>query len=584
MDWIQNLKISIPEILSFLLTLLILLPILAWSIWIIGRIFRKYWYFPQSRVCLYFHNNLPSWWKNAGKLLFYKPENLNVLGFILTLLWPLIVGMNLTLLAQIFELITPGGKRIVLSLVGTYSTLPLIMGILWAVSQAVLGILFEHVKSKGAKIGIFVIASLTVVAETGLAIWRAWIISTGQEMISPTIWDKAMFIGGPLLAGILGFIIPVVEIVSSSIAFPHFIEPMVKGILRWIAGLIVGIWCCYSWLTFGFHEPPPQPRRWVQLPSSIRDLLSNIKKIKKELKKLNETPKEVSSKIGNINKLLGDVKSYGDLEKEIDKLEKEKDKIKSDWETWRSSARTDIKNLTNIISINEVTFDLKRKKKDFIQRIEDTLTKVKRLPPWIKDSPNKIIKINGEFTFTENLIRKIRNEIDMIESEKKNQKQWANDANAVLLGEPRPSPPCLSAPQVTELRRDIDTENLCIQKINAAINELNKIETQISNLENNINDLENKLSSVKSKIPPLFTKPQQAGLMGRVINLIKDLPKLKDDILSEIKQMRKLCKEKKLELGRLAWFQWILPWYWVKWLYYCSARKGMEKSNTVKRS
>jgi hypothetical protein len=72
-----------------------------------------------------------------------------------------------------------------------------------------------------------------------------------KKFITFLFMDKAMVIGA-LLVGILGFIIPVVEIVSSSIAFPHFIEPMVKGILRWIAGLIVGICCFYSWLTFGF--------------------------------------------------------------------------------------------------------------------------------------------------------------------------------------------------------------------------------------------------------------------------------------------------------------------------------------------
>lgn len=73
--------------------------ILARLIWWAGRLNKRVWYFPDRSICGAVHQRCTIWWDSVRTLLFHKPQNASVLGLFCTPFWPLLITINLFLLA-----------------------------------------------------------------------------------------------------------------------------------------------------------------------------------------------------------------------------------------------------------------------------------------------------------------------------------------------------------------------------------------------------------------------------------------------------------------------------------------------------
>jgi hypothetical protein len=239
--------------------LVLSMGILARIVWYTGLSVGRKWYFPEILICRLVHNNLPVWSKTARNL-FSKHPRITVLGFVLTPIWFLLVGLNILLLAQVLEVFFGAGKRITLiPWVGSYAVFTLVLGILYAVSETVLAVLYDHLKSKSTKILLLMVIGIMIVAESGLAYYRAWLISTGNQMLSPSLWDTVMYRVGPFLAALIGLCVPISETFTGKYSFQEFIEGIIEASVRWVGGVMVGIWCVLNYLLFGFHRIHPGP-------------------------------------------------------------------------------------------------------------------------------------------------------------------------------------------------------------------------------------------------------------------------------------------------------------------------------------
>ena len=251
---IFDISFSIP---GFLLWCIFLIGIISRIIWFVGKQNARLLYFPGYKVCMAVHQNIDKWWKTSKEMISSKP-NVTVLGFFLTPIWILLIALNVVLLAQVLEVFFSGGKRIPLPYVGTYAVFPLIMGVLFATSETVLAVLYDHVKSKTARVFLVTMVGLMILAEAGLAYYRAWLINTGALQMSPTMWDTVMFRSGPFLAALIGFCVPVSETLTGKFSFQDFIEGIVGSSVRWIGGFFLWIWSAANYWMFGYHSPPPR--------------------------------------------------------------------------------------------------------------------------------------------------------------------------------------------------------------------------------------------------------------------------------------------------------------------------------------
>lgn len=307
---------------EMVLSILILLFFITQGSWWIGRIFGKYLFFPSHGICMAVHRNINRWFEKTTKVI-SSLETPNVNGFISTVLLVGIISLNVTLLAQIWELFLPPGKRIAFPLIGTYATFPLIVGLLYALVQVALSSVRKVKKTGGEKtLGITLLLVASIIVEAGLNFYRAWLLTSGGQQISPTLWDQVIIFGGPILAGFLGFLVPTTEIVLSPYAMREFIEPVIKDvaiIVRFLASIMS---LALAWIYFGFHYPKP-----IELPGPINRIKSEIEELEKE-------ESRIRRKLEELKQLVRELKSppigatqldalFADIERNIELLESE---------------------------------------------------------------------------------------------------------------------------------------------------------------------------------------------------------------------------------------------------------------------
>jgi hypothetical protein len=165
----------------------------------------------------------------------------------------------------------------------------LIMGFLFAVSQTLLGILHGQSKSTWNKIGLVIVLGLMILVEAGLAGYRAWLISTDEIQMSPTLVDTLMVRGGIILGALLGLFVPLSESLAGRICFLDFIEPVTSAAIRWFGGLMMWLWGVVVWWSCGFYSEAPEKGSGVDIiypPKSINDLNKDTKSMEDDLKKL----------------------------------------------------------------------------------------------------------------------------------------------------------------------------------------------------------------------------------------------------------------------------------------------------------
>lgn len=277
------------SVLWLLLTLMLLLVLISQFSW---RVFGKY--FPSAQLCLLVHKHGSAWLARERKIL----SSLNapsVFGFLCTLILAAIIPLNVTLLAQIFELFVPPGDIVDLPIIGSYAIYPLMVGLLFTLVEVAFSALAEQKRKSGESLlSIRVVLAMMIVVEAGLNFYRAFILESDIEVMN-TFWDKLIGFGGPALAAFLGVIVPLAMIMLGGYAMLEFIMPVIKDLavlLRFVLG--------YSYfgtvvLLFGFHDRKPVmlPGPLTRLKDSLHDLRSLVKEMEKSRAALAQRFKEL---------------------------------------------------------------------------------------------------------------------------------------------------------------------------------------------------------------------------------------------------------------------------------------------------
>lgn len=276
--------------------------ILAHIVWWVGRLADRIWFFPERRICSVVHQRRSAWCATAKQLLSYWPQQATVLGFLCAPFWFCLIGLNIFLLAQVLELFFPGGSRIPFPWVGTYMAFPLIMGILWACTQTVLGLIFGHCASRVVKSLLLVILVFSIFAEGGLSAYRALLLASGEVMKAPTFWDEIILHYGPWLAALIGLVVPIAEVFAGYFGFAHCLEPMTKAVLSWTGGVAAALFSIAAWWVCGFHSFPPPLAAVVYsaVPPIVRTVRKRLAELEDRLQRLQGKITRLLSGLGEI--------------------------------------------------------------------------------------------------------------------------------------------------------------------------------------------------------------------------------------------------------------------------------------------
>lgn len=430
----------------------------------------------QSTVC----KKLDTWWEKSVRLLTYKPTGeITVTGFFCALLWPLFIFLNIFILAQIFEMFFPEGKRIPFPYVGKYLAFPLIMGTLYAIALTLFGILHGKSKSKGMKIVFVVIIAIGVIVEMGLAFYRAWIFSPDEDINLQTQWSTVIWRSGPILAAFLGFIVPIAETFSGREGFIKFIESLLSGFLHWIGGILSLFGTVVIWWIFGFSLLPPQV---VNLKRNINRLRKNCLKLQdKEIARLRSKYQELKNEIEIINDTLREEIKYNeDFTKEKERF----NKMLQEFETKFQEIMKEQKQDKNII-LNRLLNNLNIEKSNILNVIEGMFNKGKLLIKKYKKASHVKLKGKKNVHRLENSITKAQTTYGIIQRKYNSLNASVKDIDAVLKGNHVET---LSLKLINELQNlSTNIFNECTTIVNENMEKLTEIEGILGDISMNIN-------------------------------------------------------------------------------------------------
>jgi hypothetical protein len=232
-------------------------------------------------------------WHVIGmRLIAQVPEELSIEGFFCTVAWPIVILLNIVILAQVVgTLFGDGGGVWEIYPLGTYGAIALFVATFYAIGQTVLGIMYGHWEDKKRYL-VLVILSLAVLVEGGLAVYRAWLIRGGATVVAPNAVDSSLASQLGLVAGaFFGVFFPVVHASLGYVAFPKFVVPIIRYAIRLSGGFLMLVWSAANYALLAWH--PAHPRDWEKVPKEEkahwdeqRRLFSNATTLAGDLKLL----------------------------------------------------------------------------------------------------------------------------------------------------------------------------------------------------------------------------------------------------------------------------------------------------------
>lgn len=244
--------------------------------------------FIVSRVSLYvFHFPFPSFeifqmvrnhyksWFNSEMERVRSLEKISTWGVLATVFLVALTYLNVSLLAQIFELFFP-------------LKLTVYVAILYALTEVVFSALYEYKKSrKESKFFVGFSLTVLVIFEIIGAIIRGSVdIDPSPE--TKTMFEHAMDWGGLGLSGVLGFIVPSAMIALGSYGMLEFVMPLLGNvfILARFIPVIVSIGFLYFF--FGFTDIVRKEPDDPELKALIKKSTEVVDKVAKSCNRLRE--------------------------------------------------------------------------------------------------------------------------------------------------------------------------------------------------------------------------------------------------------------------------------------------------------
>jgi hypothetical protein len=532
------------EIIIYLLLVVFGIGLLARLSWAFFRV-----HFWGGDLGIAVKNKLPLWLQKGIDLLIEKPENLSTFGVFLMFIWILIIFLNVLLLAQVFELFFDSGSRILFPLVGSYTVVPLIMGVLLAFSQTAFKIIFDRGESKGIKVLLAVIICVAVLTEGGLSAFRAWMLTIGKEAVSPSLWDMIMLRGGPILAGFLGLIVPLAEIFTGAIAFKEGVEPLVETLTRWVGGLLILFMTAIVWWIFFIPEI-------IVLPDSIAFLRDKFRKVmngSNELKIKSDTLKEEVSRLGRMPK------DFQTFIKETEGLENIIIERGGKWE--KNSDELELK-INHAGSLSDFE-SLKRKEFRSLQALmfkdfKETLIKINQLYDAIKIECGNIRIWNKKVQRCTDQLNNYVLDGESFKATYDNLRNQAEEINLCFGEQNSFKPDSLTQPQVvqlTQLKNKAMNESNAVER-DRALKEMQgclKVTTEIKDLSNKVKGILATIDQLKTGIPGTVlltpTKTEENDLRTKVLQIENEITSnqkvrkqrygdLERDMKSKIKEVK----------------------------------------------
>ncbi len=533
----------------------IVLGLLSKVLWWIGKI-----HLFGIELGMTVKRRIPLWWEKGIELLSFKPpEPFSLLGVLSMPLWPSLICLNTLLLAQVLELVIPGGKRIPLSWFGSYSMNSLVAAILLAMVQVVFGLVFERSKYKGrsfykeSKFWLGVIIVAAIIVEGGLAAVRAQLLSIGEEMVSPTMWDMVMLRGGPILAGFIGFIFPVAHILVGAIAYKEGLEPLYKAPIYWIGGIISLLWCAITWWIFGHQS-------FMILPTSIAFLKEELEKVENGFNTLKVKSGALREDVGALNNRPKDLDS---LSKEAQKIEDNINEKNGIWNKGSDELAAKINNAGSLAELEALKRkEMRKLKAHFSDKAKGVEIKIDLLYDAIKDECENLRKWINASRRCGDMLREIEDEGSGIKTIYEHLNKQAGEINLCFGEQTSFKADGLTEPQIKELiqlkRRAMDETNpserdRSLKEMNGCIAVTNEIKRMLDKMNGVSNIIEQAKARIPVVIPALPTKSGEKDLRAKVLQL-------EDDIIRNIKEKKQRYQDLKRDLKSKC-FQLGMPWY-----------------------
>ena len=248
---------------------------------------------PNAEAVEAVQREAPGWRRYGWSWIISFPP-LDVISFFAALLWPVMVALNLLLLAQVLERFFPGGSRVDVGPFGSYTYLSLVVGSLYSISQTMFGIAAERAgkERKGLASLFMILLLLTIIGEMSLAGYRAREIEKGALEVGATLADQT-FSQGVILTMFLSFIVPVAHSVLGFVALPRFIGPLIGYIPRFVGGLLIVLWSYFAEFFFGFQKVSVLPVAPSALLAEADTALASSKGLAHEAKNNIETAEKI---------------------------------------------------------------------------------------------------------------------------------------------------------------------------------------------------------------------------------------------------------------------------------------------------
>ena len=564
----------------------LLVAILLAGFWLLVHLF---WFFkrcfPSVAICAAVHRNLPGWTRQSLSLFTEVPRDLTVGGFLASLIWPAIIGINLLFLAQVLEILVSAGRRVTIGGFGSYSALALAMATLYSLTQTMFGVAFTENKAHWWRWLILLLLAVSILSEGGLAVYRACVITHGQTPVGQTVGDEMMTRYGMALAGFLGIIVPISHTMAGHVAFPHFLVPMIRYSLNVAGGMGLLLWSGFTWLYFGFHSVIP-----VVLPVWAQSILGRARDLRRNARVLDGEVKyllDCRGKLANLRATLPRM-TIGDIESTIQALSvTRKQKVES-WEALAAQFRASASLVRQLAELDNLTQELgkagiriRSESEEIVRQItsiEKGLDALDRLPRTEARIQRELESINKGLPDVKVLERNLHHAAEVLQVERDDVLDIWNDrprANRVIVNVQKfckCNAEAASGCEPDEARFAVAEFNACARVIS------DEVSPALLTTANDLKRTTGHLDELEKLLDPQNATGSQAVDESR-LNRAEDDLKAIEDVMEygnhcnrELRKVRRMLEIRRRQiLRRPAW------WYWLKGLFNSQARaEGME--------